>query len=341
MIVLTDMDRNAAPFFGLDPPGGGADTIETATPEAAKSVPGDTAAVARALFDRNAPGLVELKKYRLPGRFGPVLLQDRPRRSNMDVLTEMHRKGAAIPDGFVCAARTGRGFLGRFDRSWATEPGNLHAVIHLTPRITPQRAGASFSILAAAACVNTITESLGTAAGQGKIPRIKWVNDIFIDKKKIAGILTRQTYEDPVITNVFLGTGVNVLTAPRFDKDPFVPAAGSLAGIFPENEWSPGAFLIRFLDKLDIWYGRLLSKGPGPLLDFYRSHSSILGRPVRVYEDGFGFGERAADRGNSFSGRKLLARGVVKAILDDLSLEITGCPKPIGSGRLALEEDCQ
>jgi len=31
----------------------------------------------------------------------------------------------------------------------------------------------------------------------------------------------------------------------------------------------------------------------------------------------------------------------VKAILDDLSLEITGCPKPIGSGRLALEEDCQ
>jgi hypothetical protein len=170
---------------------------------------------------------LELLRLDVPGwpdLFPLLLFQEKAARSNLDVLSALEREGKAIPNGLVCAAATGAGFLGRLDRSWRCLPGNLHAVIHLEPRNAPERAGAAFSILAAASCVDALRLSMpeegegegplegaaleaeNSATGQGAAkkpaPSIKWVNDVCIGKAKIAGFLTRQTYQDPLITGV-------------------------------------------------------------------------------------------------------------------------------------------
>jgi biotin-(acetyl-CoA carboxylase) ligase len=146
-------------------------------------------------------------------------------------------------------------------------------------------------------------------------------------------MLTRQTYQSPDITDVFLGIGVNVLADPELAANEFVTGAGSLAGVYGDNR-TPGEFLLDWLAALDGWYDRVLDRGAAALLPFYRRHSSVIGRRVRVYEDGFGF------EGGRAGARRIIARGTVEEINDDLSLAIGGIDEPVSAGRLAFEDDC-
>lgn len=59
----------------------------------------------------------------------------------------------------------------------------------------------------------------------GVNPKIKWVNDIFIDKKKVCGILT-ELFETDSRNFLSVGIGINVTTT-VFPDD--IPVAGSLS----------------------------------------------------------------------------------------------------------------
>jgi biotin-(acetyl-CoA carboxylase) ligase len=312
MIVLTDMGEKGPAFFGET-------RLRSAEPGP------EIEPLADALFPgRRLEGFL-LEPAGPLHRFPLILLIEHSPRSNLALLTELFRKGLVFPDGLVCAAYSGEAFIGRHDRSWRCEPGNLHAVIHLKPGITPERAGPAFSILMALACAEALPPN--------PRPRIKWVNDVQVGGKKIGGGLTRQTYQSPHVTDVFLGVGVNVLVDPRIMPNPFVTGSDCLRTSYPGRPWSPGAFLLDLLVRVEHGYGILLEQGGAPLVEAYRAHSEVLGRRVRIFEDGYGFDEHRVQ------GRKLLAEGVVKTIRDDLSLELEGRADPVPSGRLAYEED--
>jgi hypothetical protein len=70
-------------------------------------------------------------------------------------------------------------------------------------------------------------------------------------------------------------------------------------------------------------------------MHFYRENGNFLGREVRIYEDGFGFGE------SGLGGRRLLARGVAEDVREDLSITIAGANETVSRGRLAFEKDCK
>lgn len=279
------------------------------------------------IFGSRPVHAVEAPAVDFPPRFRLLVLQEWAARSNIETLSDLQRGGVAIPDGLVCAAVSGERFVGRFDRSWECAGGNLHAVIRLEPALTMEQAGPAFSILAAVACVEAIGRIL-------PIPRIKWINDVFLEGQKVAGVLTRQTFQEPHITDVLLGVGINVQAVPDVNPDRFVPAAGSLASLAPGSAPSPGLVLAELLISIDRWYGDLLARGPRSLLDAYRSHSSVLNRRVRIYADGYRCGDSGDEPG------RLVARGRVTEILDDLSLRLDGVSTPIASGRLAFEADC-
>ena len=63
-----------------------------------------------------------------------------------------------------------------------------------------------------------------------KEPKIKWVNDIFLDGKKICGILTEAVsdVETGMIDSLVLGIGVNVTTSPEAFSEEVRKVAGSL-----------------------------------------------------------------------------------------------------------------
>ncbi|HFI0040154.1 TPA: bifunctional biotin--[acetyl-CoA-carboxylase] ligase/biotin operon repressor BirA [Streptococcus suis] len=95
---------------------------------------------------------------------------------------------------------------GRFGRPfYASKLGGIYMSLRLSPNV-PFLEFKPYTILAAAAVVKAI-QSLCDLDVQ-----IKWVNDIYLGQKKVAGILTEaiSSMENQRVTDVIIGVGINV-----------------------------------------------------------------------------------------------------------------------------------
>lgn len=98
---------------------------------------------------------------------------------------------------------------GRYSRKFfSPSGGGLYMSIVLRPEAMHFKNPTSVTAFAAVSVCEAI-ESIST-----KVPRIKWVNDIFIDGKKVCGILTEAVtdFESGGLDWVVLGIGINVHT---------------------------------------------------------------------------------------------------------------------------------
>lgn len=98
---------------------------------------------------------------------------------------------------------------GRYSRNFfSPSGGGLYMSIVLRPEAMHFKNPTSVTAFAAVSVCEAI-ESIST-----KVPRIKWVNDIFIDGKKVCGILTEAVtdFESGGFDWVVLGIGINVHT---------------------------------------------------------------------------------------------------------------------------------
>ncbi|HFR4576427.1 bifunctional biotin--[acetyl-CoA-carboxylase] ligase/biotin operon repressor BirA [Streptococcus suis] len=95
---------------------------------------------------------------------------------------------------------------GRFGRPFYTsKSGGIYMSLRLSPNV-PFLEFKPYTILVAAAVVKAIQELSDLDV------QIKWVNDIYLGKKKVAGILTEaiSSMESQTITDVIIGVGINV-----------------------------------------------------------------------------------------------------------------------------------
>jgi BirA family biotin operon repressor/biotin-[acetyl-CoA-carboxylase] ligase len=163
------------------------------------------------------------------------------------------------------------------------------------------------------------------AASDGAFqPGIKWVNDILLAGRKVSGVLTATKCEGDRMDLAVLGVGLNVERTPDVEPTPFVPAVGCLRELPGGGTVTlPRAFRA-VMEALEERYEALVSGGPEALFRAYRESSVVIGRPVRVWEEG------AAEDAPPF------AEGVVRDIRPDLSLVLEGRPDPVSKGRLAL-----
>ncbi len=124
----------------------------------------------------------------------------------------------------------------------------------------------------------------------GKACGIKWVNDLYLDGKKVCGILTegRVNYDTKCFSYFLVGIGINV-TPP---KGGFCGAAKDVAGaIFDENVDIHGirAHLIaEIIHRMAPLADKLAKK---EYLADYRKYNLIPGRQVTVYQTLIGKGE--------------------------------------------------
>ena len=122
---------------------------------------------------------------------------------------------------------------------------------------------------AGAAVCEAIEDLTGRAAG------IKWVNDIMLDGKKVAGILAELIGSDIGETAVIIGVGIN-LTTESFPAE-FAERAGSIGEVEPELLCAAVA------DRLIGYCG---ASGYNSVMEKYRSRSLCLGRTVSFIRDG-------------------------------------------------------
>ena len=240
-------------------------------------------------------------------------------QSQFEVLTRLSGIGVSLPDRLICVAGSGDHFKGYRNRTWETAPGNLHLTIHFAPNQEIEHFFSGFLMLAAVSVVQTVNSFPGL---NGKLG-IKWVNDILIDRAKVAGVLTHTSSKGEMVTSALLGIGINVLTIPEVEADVFVPQVTALHKHLNEQT-SLKLVLQRLLDAIQKNYKLLLSGDHQQLLSIYRHYSTVLGQNVQIYSDPIS--------GNP----QFVTSGIVQEITQDLELRLIGHVTPVRSGRIVM-----
>jgi BirA family biotin operon repressor/biotin-[acetyl-CoA-carboxylase] ligase len=137
---------------------------------------------------------------------------------------QIARAGARTPQWVVARRQTaGRGRRGR---TWVSEPGNLYASLLLIDP-SPMDRAAELSFVAGLALHDAIA---GRVPGLAARLKLKWPNDLLIDRNKLAGILIEGEGSAVVI-----GIGVNCTHHPSGTPYPATDLAAAGVRATPES----------------------------------------------------------------------------------------------------------
>jgi BirA family biotin operon repressor/biotin-[acetyl-CoA-carboxylase] ligase len=118
---------------------------------------------------------------------------------------------------------------GRRGSQWVSPPGNLYATLLLTEPSSPAKAP-QLSFVAALAVHDAVAECTPQL---GPLLKVKWPNDLLIEKAKVAGILIEGESE-PVFA-VVIGIGVNCATHPETTDYPATDLAATGGLVVPDT----------------------------------------------------------------------------------------------------------
>jgi BirA family biotin operon repressor/biotin-[acetyl-CoA-carboxylase] ligase len=192
--------------------------------------------------------------------------------STSEVAFDLALKGA--PSGQVVIADSQTKGKGRLGRSWASPPGsNLYLSVVVRPDLPTVRA-AELTLVSAVALAETLID-IGCKA------RIKWPNDVEIEAKKVAGILTELTAEGDRVSFVILGMGVNLNMATRDFPVELRDRATSVS-LATGGRVSRASFCASLLERLEQWLDRHEDGGFAPVRARWTGLASTPGSRVRV-----------------------------------------------------------
>jgi BirA family biotin operon repressor/biotin-[acetyl-CoA-carboxylase] ligase len=219
----------------------------------------------------------------VPDRLGPAELAPHLRgswrriewRDELDSTQRLARelaRGGADEGTTVIAERQTAG-RGRLGRHWHSPPGlNLYCSVVLRPALGPA-AVPRLALIAGLAVVDAVREVAGLAGA------LKWPNDVLLDGRKVAGILTEMEAEVERVHFVIAGIGVNV-NAADFPPDLAGKATSlRLAGGQPVDR---AAFAAGLLAALEGRYRRFLAAGFAAMRSEWEACSALTGKEVRV-----------------------------------------------------------
>ena len=187
--------------------------------------------------------------------------------------TEAKRKCASsLRKNMIIAANgqsAGRGRSGK--TFYSPEKSGLYFSIVIHPDISLFDA-TGITSAAAVAVADVLAEKTK------KDPKIKWVNDIFVDGKKICGILTEAVsdFESGSVESVIIGIGINLNTSDFPDE--IKETAGSLKTQISRNE-----LVAEIYERIASLCSKLSEKG---FMDDYRRYSCVIGNKISFIRNG-------------------------------------------------------
>lgn len=159
---------------------------------------------------------------------------------------------------------------GRMNRPFFTsENGGIYMSLHLKPNVHYSDLE-PFTMMAASSITKAISRLTGIDT------QIKWVNDIYLGQKKIAGIITEAitSVETGLITDVIIGIGLNFFI--KDFPDDLNSKAGSLFSVQPT--------VTRNQLIIEIW--KLFTEIPvKDHIKVYKDKSLVLNRQVTLMEN--------------------------------------------------------
>ncbi|MBQ8545369.1 MAG: biotin--[Clostridia bacterium] len=165
----------------------------------------------------------------------------------------------------------GRGRLGRSFIS--TSENGVYMSIILKPSL-PASEALNITIIGAIAVAEAIERTSGIDT------QIKWVNDIYMGKKKVSGILTEAglNFENGMLDYAVIGIGVNVLPP----DDGFAPEIEEIATSIYKKSAPCGykaRLVAQIIDTFFEYYNQPKNKA---YIEKYRKKSNIIGKEIEV-----------------------------------------------------------
>ncbi|WP_296645622.1 biotin--[acetyl-CoA-carboxylase] ligase [Romboutsia sp. 13368] len=165
---------------------------------------------------------------------------------------------------------------GRIGRQWVSKSREgIWMSIILKPNLIPQKA--PFLTLIAGASITKALNNLGVETN------IKWPNDIIINNKKIAGILTELSAEIDKINYIVLGIGINVKTIDFSQEISHIATS-----LYKEGHKISRVDIVRnILEEFERLYLQYINHGlKNETLDICRKHSAIIGKYIYIISNG-------------------------------------------------------
>lgn len=184
------------------------------------------------------------------------------------------RAAAGAPEGSVILANQQTQGRGRLGREFYSPPDTgIYLSLLLRPRGMEPSKAVKLTTMAAVAACDAIEKVSGKEAS------IKWVNDIYLNEKKVCGILTEASYslESGSLDYVILGIGFNVYPPAGGFPSELAGIADSILKIQTDQGKNrlAASFLRRFLE---IYQGT----AERDYAAVYRAKSMVIGQPIRV-----------------------------------------------------------
>jgi BirA family biotin operon repressor/biotin-[acetyl-CoA-carboxylase] ligase len=234
-------------------------------------------------------------------------------------ITACEAEGRSFASGLVILAGELDGGCGRFRRAWHAPAGGLWMTLVLANTLLPESTRL-YPLAAGIACCEAVCHLLPAA-------RLKWVNDVHLDNKKIAGILIETMFGPRYGEEyILVGIGVNVnnsgfpaaldgraaalrdLLGQEIDLERFA------ARLLAKLSWNIG--LLHYEEERRLRLGADNAPGDHPLVSRFRQLSDTVGRRVS-----FGFNVQEKPQ---FEARVL---GIDPS--GGLLLQLAGSPEPL------------
>jgi len=180
---------------------------------------------------------------------------------------------AGAPAGAVVVADEQDKGRGRLGRRWHSPAGeSLYFSVVLRPALPPHR-------------VPPLTLAAGVAVAEALVafdvvPALKWPNDVLVDGKKIAGILTEMSADLDRVHHLVVGIGVN-LNARAF-PDELTAIATSLALARGGEPVARAEFAAALCARLERAYEAFIADGAAAVAAAWKQHARFFGKRVTV-----------------------------------------------------------
>lgn len=182
--------------------------------------------------------------------------------STNTALKEMAAQDASIGTTLIAARQTGG--RGRLGRQFHSPEGGLY----LSTLTAPTDTATCCAAVAAARAIESLCDA--------KID-IKWVNDLYLNGRKVAGILAEGIFSpDGALSAVVLGIGINVGVTDFPDELKSIATSLGNEGFTLAREDVAAAFLGELTNALT----------DSTAMDEYRRRNIVLGRPITVMRGG-------------------------------------------------------
>ena len=186
---------------------------------------------------------------------------------------ELAAQGA--PEGTLVIAEKQTSGRGRRGRNWFSPPGGgIYCSLILRPVLSPSETP-RITLMTAVVLAETLISLMKLKL------RIKWPNDILVNGKKLAGILTEISTEMDAVNYIVVGLGMNVNT--QLEDLPREIKKTATSILIETKKPFPRVKLIQHYLKLYEKYYDMFKKNDfEPIMKRWRKLADIIGKQIKV-----------------------------------------------------------